>query len=158
LNKAKLTVVAHEVINPNRDPRDYKVVISYRYWDFEPWDYVWHFVREPARTVYSAAAVFYNKKARPRYFQHFDLKADEKFEPSGNAVHDMMKTLYVLNCRADRFADLRFRVEDLPPRDDPGQYKHVKKVRPLEDLWEEMSNIDRSLTHALRVQATKYGY
>lgn len=151
--------VAHEAINPHVDPKVYRAVISTRYWDFTDYDEVWHFVREPARTIYSAAAVFYQKKARIRFFGHFGkLGEDEDLEPTGSATYDMMKSVYLTNERAAYYANRRYRLEDLPPRPNPKKYRHVKIVCPLEELWEEMAHFDRSLAHALRVQATNYGY
>ena len=89
--------------------------------------------------------------------ERFDAESEE-FELTDNPVLDMMQTLYLTNSRANRYTDQRYRLEDLPPREDPTRYVHVKHPRPLEELWEEMWNLDHSLCHALKVQATNYGY
>jgi hypothetical protein len=150
--------VAHEVVNPNRPASAYKAVIATRYWDFSEFAAVWHVTRDPARTIYSAAVVYSAQKSALRFKAHLKLAGDEEFELTNNAVHNMMKTLYLLNQRGNRLADAHFRLEDLPPRENPEKYIHVKKVKPLEVLWNDMRTIDKNLAEALYVQALGHGY
>ena len=143
--------VARELARETQRPL-YIAAISARYlrgtlW-FDNAPAIFHFVREPIRTVFSAAPL--TAPHNPRfygYYAHLGLRRE--LSPLNNAL----RTVVMLNYYADRYASARFRLED------QGFERRLGDThRPAAVSWDELVELDGPWARQLALQSIDYGY